>query len=164
MQATIEGLGEVNVICSPYTLKVYEQAFHSPLIADVFGKVDLEAGKGDKSFVTASFVKQRLLRSMPKPKDGGAKKLPKNTEALVDKAFPVTVTTVFDYTREHWDADLRCLWAMLKTAEKKAQLAGGYPANPTPDYDAWLMGIDAINMNQVADVVGRECADKLFRA
>lgn len=164
MKATIEGLGEVEVIASPYTLKIYEQAFHSSLIADVFGRVDLEAGRGDKSFVTAAFVKQRLLRAMPEPKGGGEKKLPKATEALIDKAFPVKVTTVFDYTREHWDADLRALWAMLRTAEKKAELKGGVPMNPTPAYDAWLMGIDAINMNQVADVVGRECSDKLFRA
>ncbi len=159
MKAVIEGLGEVNAICSPYTLKVYEQAFHSSLIGDVFGRIDLGAVGDDKTLVTAEFVKSRLRKAA-----GTGKGLSKAVSDLVDRAFPVEVTSVVDYTREHWDADLRCLWAMLRTFEKKAQLAGGIVKSPTPDYDAWLMGIDAINMNQVADLVARECADKIFRA
>lgn len=152
----IDGTGERGYIASAYTMMIYEQEFHKSLIADVYGKIELDTGGGSAQVVSADFVRERLSSALPEGKE-----LPKTTSALIDKAFPAVEVKSIDYTRDNWESYLRCMWAMARTADKAGEGAG----DPVPsDYGKWLAGLGPVNLAEISNVVARETRRGLFRA
>lgn len=156
MKYDIDGSGEREYIASVYTMMLYEQEFHTSLLEDVYGKIDLgntaEDGSGAK-IVTAEFVQDRLASALP---DG--KELPNTTVKLIKKAFPTVVTTALDFTKDNWDAYLRCMWTMAKTADEVEK------SRVTPNYKEWLMSLGPVNLNGISNFVWKETRRGLFRA
>lgn len=143
----IDGTGEREVFCSPYTLMVYEQEFKKSMVADVYGVIDLT--RGSTETVTAEFVASRMAAAA-----GG--KLPDETVKLIADAFPATVVTKIDYTADRWEAYLRAYWAMLKTADE----ADG--SGSTPPYAKWVASLGAIDLREVSNVVYSCMEDGVF--
>lgn len=154
MKYDIDGTGELEYTCSAYTTYLYEQEFGESLIADFYGKVDL--GDDNGQVVTAEFVANKLSAEMPVDEKTGEKKpLPKATLTLVRKAFPQYVNTVVDYTKERWDATLRVMWAMRKTA---CDIAG----DPCPAFKQWLIGLGQVDMRATNFAAFEETQRGLF--
>lgn len=154
MKYDIDGTGELEYICSAYTTYLYEQEFGVSLIADFYGRVDLGDDSGE--VVTAEFVENRLAENMPvDEKTGKQKPLPKATSALVRRAFPQYVNTVIDYTKDRWDATLRVMWAMRKTA---CDVAG----DACPTFKQWLMALGQVNMRDTNFAAFEETQRGLF--
>lgn len=151
-----DGRGEREIVASPYTLMIYEQTFKSSLIKDVMGRIDLTGGN-TVEVVTPDFVAGRLEAALP---DG--KRLPKETRALVERAFPATVNKVLDYTTDNWEAYVRALWAMLRTAEEAARASGRPVADPTPPYESWVRSLGPVNMTALSNAVFEETQRGLF--
>lgn len=150
MRFDIDGTGEREYTASAYTLMVYEQEFGGSLISDFYGKIDLRDADGQ--MVTAEFVEGKLRAAMPE----GAE-LPDTVAVLVHRAFPAYVNAVLDYTRERWEAALKALWAMRRTADESA-------GEKTPAYRDWLSSLGPVNMQDIASFVFTECQRGLFRA
>lgn len=150
MKFDIDGTGERDYTCSAYTLMVYEQEFGSSLVKDYYGKIDLRDGDGQ--LVTAQFVESQLADALPE-----GKALPKTTRELVYRAFPRYVTAVRDYTQDNWEAILRALWAMRKTADEAA-------GEQTPAFKPWVRSLGEVNLTKCSNVVFSECERCLFRA
>lgn len=146
----VDGSGEREYRASVYTLMLYEQEFGSSLIKDVFGRIEVG---DDADLVTAEFVRKRLAAAMP---DG--KRLPKATSDLVDRAFPAPRARYLDFTKDNWEADVRALWAMAKTAD---EAAGG---GTTPPFKQWYARLGAVNLSEVSKAVVEEAQRGLFRA
>lgn len=135
--ATIDyGTGEREMRCTAWTLVVYEQEFKSA--DEVRG--DLIADTMGKVIATSDDV------------------LTVND----DGAF---VTVVEDYTRVDWNATMRALWAMLRTAADIAQ-SKGQPYVPTGSYDEWTRTLLEVepDMHAVRKEVVRELQRGLFRS
>ena len=92
----VDGTGARTIVASPYTLMLYEQTFHSSLIADWYDKVDLKRGAEGTEWVTSGVVMSALSRA------NGGRELPAEVKALVRSAFPAQVDTVLDYTANKW--------------------------------------------------------------
>lgn len=146
----IDGTGEREYIASAYTMMIYEQEFGSSLIKDVYGKVQLVPDGVE--VVTSAFVKERMEAALPE-----GKSLPKATETLIDKAFPAVATRVMDFTQDNWEAELRALWAMAKTADAAAD------KNTVPSYKAWAARLGPLNLSEVSAFVVEETRRGLFR-
>ena len=157
MKHDIDGSGEREIRCSVYTLTVYEQEFKSSMVKDVYGVVDLKADGSE--VVTAEFVANRLQAAMPEGEDGGRKRLPKTTLALVAKAFPASIITRIDYTVDNWEASVRAYWAMLRTGDA---LSGG--AQTTPSFDAWVASIGDVDLKEVSNTVLSCMEDGVFHS
>lgn len=70
-----------------------------------------------------------------------------------------------DYTARDWNAILRALWAMLKTASDIALEAGDLaPNDAVPGFKRWVRSVGAVDMNEVTDAVYRLCNEGFFRA
>lgn len=151
MKHDIDGSGERELVCSPYTMMLYEQEFGKSIIADVYGVIDLKGSRTET--VTAEFVASRLQGAMP---DG--KQLPKTTLRLVADAFPCEVVTKIDYTADEWEAYLRAYWAMLKTADERD---GG---QRTPAFKRWLADLGKVDMREVSNVVVSCMEDGVFHS
>lgn len=138
-----------NVEMTIYTHVIYEQEFSTDekaadIIGDTIGKLKLAENVGD--VVTSEFVTDRLQAQM---KDG--KVLPKTTRDLINKAFPAYIQTAVDYSSTHWTQYLKCLWAMLRTADE-------LEANPlkkqVPDtFAEWAKTTSSIDMQKVREVI-----------
>lgn len=150
MRFDIDGSGEREYAASAYTMLVYEQEFGRSLIKDFYGKVDLRDADGQ--LVTADYVERALSEALPE-----GKRLPKATSELVRKAFPAYVTAVIDYTQDNWEAGLRCMWAMMRTADEAA-------GAKTVPYRQWVAGLGPVNMSEVSQAVYQETQRGLFRA
>lgn len=70
---------------------------------------------------------------------------------------------VLDYTSDNWNAYLRALWAMLRTASESAR-SRGIDAQLTPRFNEWVRGVGQVNMSEVMDAVIEECNRGFFRA
>lgn len=73
--------------------------------------------------------------------------------------------TTIDYTRENRPAQMRALWAMLKTAEEIA-VEDGKECEPVPSYEEWtksLLKCEA-DWGEVSMQIGQELQRGLFRS
>lgn len=144
-----DGSGERELICSAYTLSVYEQEFHKSMIADVYGVVDLKSVNSE--VVTAEFIINRLNAA-------STKELPKAIKALINRAFPAQVVTKLDYSADNWEAYLRAAWAMMKTADLINKESN------TPAFLTWLVSLGNIDMREVSNTVLSCMEDGLFHS
>lgn len=151
MKYSFDGEADTELLASPYSLLVYEQEFHSDMIADLYGKVDLRRGADGTSWIGAGIVSAALERA-----NGG--EIPDDVRELVAKAFPAAVQTTIDYTATNWGAVLRCAWALAKTAAE----AAGTPL--LTGFKAWAAALGPVNMDDLSDAVIRETQRGLFRA
>lgn len=154
----VDGTGARTIVASPYTLMLYEQTFHSSLIADWYDKVDLKRGAEGTEWVTSGVVMSALSRA------NGGRELPAEVKALVSAAFPAQFDTVLDYTANKWEASLRVLWAMLKTGEQVDRADGMPQSRPVPNFDEWVANLGPVNMLDVNTAVYEETQRGLFRA
>lgn len=152
----------MEAIASPYTTMVYEQQFHTSLIADYYGKIDLTGGD-DTGFtwVPAEVIEARLSAAASAAK--APKAFTNNLHKVVSAAFPARVANSVDYTQTRWDAILRVLWAMLRTGQALAA-AEGRPAEAVPPFNEWLLRLGPVDMNALDSAVFEETQRGLFRA
>lgn len=150
MRFDIDGTGEREYVASVRTLMIYEQEFGGSLIADCYGRVEVIGGDGE--VVTAGRVKQALRSALPEGEE-----LPQEVSDLVDRAFPQYFTAALDYTTEHWEADVRAMWAMRKTADEMA-------GEPTPSFKDWVASLGPVNMTDLSHAILEESQRGLFRA
>lgn len=130
------GMGERELMCTAWTMVVYEQEFRdkdgnpADLIADTMGKIIVTS----EDLLTVN----------------------------EDGAF---VTLVEDYTRFDWNATLKALWALLKTAYDVA-ISEGRRIEAVPSWDEWSRSLLTCepDMQEVRTVVVRELQRGLFRA
>lgn len=143
---------EVDAVATVYTTVIYHQEFKSSMISDVFGRIELDDADLTRT-VTAQFVKDRLQGAME-----GGRKLPKTTAALVERAFPATVVAAIDYTKDNWDAYLRALWAMIRTADEINGVA------TVPGFASWVKRLGSADMGAISRFVIDAVQEGLFRA
>ena len=147
MRYDIDGTGEREVFCSPYTLMVYEQEFKTSMVADVYGTIDLT--RAGTETVTAEFVASRMREAT-----GG--ELSDEVMSAIAAAFPAVVVTRLDYTADRWDAYLRAYWAMLKTVDERDG------ENRTPAFRKWMKSLGDIDLRGVSNVVYSCMEDGVF--
>lgn len=147
----IDGSGEREYVASAYTMMIYEQEFGGSLIKDVYGKVRLDGD--DEDVVTADFVRERLESALPE-----GRKLTKAMQALVERAFPAQRSRYLDFTRSNWDANMKAMWAMARTADAAA---GG---TSVPSFKKWMASLGPINLGAISQFVADETQRGLFRA
>ena len=70
---------------------------------------------------------------------------------------------VMDYTMDDWNAELRALWALLRTAQELATRKGE-KRDAVPSFQKWVMDTGAIDMQLVSNAVVEECQRGFFRA
>lgn len=87
------GNGPKQVVASVYTMMLYEQAFHSDIVSDVWGRVEL----------TRDDI------------DGASQTTRRNS------AGDEVVLTI-DFTRTNWTALTKALWACEKTADESVPI------------------------------------------
>lgn len=149
-----------NVEMTTLTMVIYEQEFstqneHADIIGETIGKVQF-AGSTEEA-VTSEFVMQRMQEQM---KDG--KTLPKTTRDLIEKAFPAYIQTYVDYSTTHWTQYLKCVWAMLRTAD---ELEPNPLKHQVPEtYMEWVRRAGALDMNKVRDVINEVFIPACFPA
>lgn len=69
-----------------------------------------------------------------------------------------------DFTVENWNAEVRALWAMVKTANVLADRQGKVaPVDRVPGFDKWIEGVMSLNMREVAQTVVQLASDGFFR-
>lgn len=71
---------------------------------------------------------------------------------------------VMDYTLDNWEAELRALWAMRKTANEKAVREGREQTRIGRFYD-WVLSLsdEGVNFTELSNIVVGECQRGLFR-
>jgi len=137
--ATIDyGMGEREMRCTAWTFVLYEQEFHADELDNITG--DLIADVMGKVVVTTNDM-------FTVTEDGGF------------------ATVVEDYTRIDWNATLRALWAMLRTAEDIA-VTKGVALPRVGSYDEWTRSMVECepDMQLVRHDVAQELQRGLFRA
>lgn len=70
---------------------------------------------------------------------------------------------VIDYTIDDWNAELRALWALLKTAYEVSK-RNGEKRKRVPGFTEWVMGIGPIDFHAISRDVVAECERGFFRA
>lgn len=136
--ATIDISGsEVEFTCTAYTPVVYEQAFH----ADPYDKVT-----GDIIADVMGYHKVSADDILSADEDGN-------------------ITITYDYTHDNWQAYLKALWAMVRTATEIRRLNGEKVA-VTPSYTEWARTLAnwEPDMREVSRLVCNELQRGLFRA
>lgn len=133
------GNGEQEFRCTARTLVIYEQEFY----ADKYPRVT-----GD--LIADVFGKRRV-----------------GEDALgleFDDDGNITALTV-DLTSDNWGAELRALWAMLKT-QYEIDHKHGKDTPPVPSYREWSASIGEweTDMKKVSKVIFEELNRGLFRA
>lgn len=68
-----------------------------------------------------------------------------------------------DYTRDHWGAYIRALWAMLRAGADLARIEHR-DYEPVPGYEEWSIRATNIDMAEIARVVLTTCQKELFRS
>jgi len=138
--ATIDyGMGEQNFRCTARTLLIYEQEFHSDPYERVTG--DLIADVFGKHVVTEDSLGLSF-----------------DAEGNID-------AIVIDYTSDNWGAELRALWAMLKT-QGEIDAKHGENKEPVPSFKEWSRQIleCEIDIKQLSNAIVEELDRGLFRA
>lgn len=128
------------VECRPLTMELYRKEFGTSMPSDVYGVIDLTAG-GEK-IVTAEFV-IGCLEAHGNISD--------EFKERIKGAFPANVITKIDFTLDSWDAYLRALWAMRKTAD-----------DSTPHYAEWVKTLPDLDLRDVSTVLYQALGDSLF--
>lgn len=68
-----------------------------------------------------------------------------------------------DFTSENWNADLRVLWAMAKTAYELADMRGeARPIDKVPSYVEWVKGVGKVNMHLISKTISEVAQDGFF--
>ena len=71
---------------------------------------------------------------------------------------------VLDMTTDNWNAELRALYAMVRTAYELRWDRGDATKNEKPGpYQKWVKGLGAVNMREIADAVVNESIRGFFR-
>lgn len=71
---------------------------------------------------------------------------------------------LIDMTTDNWNAELRALYAMIRTSYEIRWDAGDATPNERPkQFTEWVKGIGQFNMRQVASDVVNECIRGFFR-
>ena len=133
------GNGPVEFRCTARTLVIYEQAFYN----DKFERVT-----GDMiSDVFGKRVVEEDSLGIKFDDDGNIKAL------------------ILDYTTDNWQAELRALWAMLRT-QMEIDNKNGVKRDPVPIFTLWSESIAdwEPNMREVSAMVYDEMNRGLFRA
>ena len=128
-----DGTGEREAIATAYTLMIYEQEFKAS---------DVKGVTGD------------LISDVYGTID--LKKAKSQYDALGN-------LVVLDYTNDNWNAYLRALWAMLRTASESAR-SRGIDAQLTPRFNEWVRGVGQVNMTDIMNSVIEECNRGFFRS
>lgn len=72
---------------------------------------------------------------------------------------------LFDFTTDNWGAEVKALWAMLKTANELADDRGEIaPKDRVPQFRKWVKGIGKVNMKSISDAVFIESMDGFFHS
>lgn len=127
-----DGTGEREAIATAYTLMLYEQEFKAANTRGVTGDLICDV------YGTIDLKKAKA-----------------QYDALGN-------LVVLDYTNDNWNAYLRALWAMLRTASESAR-SRGIDAQLTPRFNEWVKGVGQVNMSDVMDAVIEECNRGFFR-
>lgn len=131
------GLGEQEFLCNAWTMVVYEHAFC----------------QSEDTNATGDLIRDVMGKVIVKSSD--------IISVDEDGAF---ATVVEDYTRVDWNATMRALWAMLRTASDRAA-AKGMPFKAVPSYDDWcgdLVDCEP-DMDELRKLVAGELQRGLFR-
>lgn len=133
------GNGPVEFRCTARTLVIYEQAFYNDKYPRVTG--DMIADVFGKRTVTEDSLGLKF-------DDDG------NIEAIV-----------VDYTTQNWQAELRALWAMLRTQEA-IDKKNGVERSPVLAFIPWSESISEWepDMREMSSVIYEEMNRGLFRA
>ena len=133
------GSGEQEFRCTARTLVIYEQAFYNDKYPRVTG--DMIADVFGKRVVGEDSLGLRF-------DDDG------NIEAIV-----------VDYTTDNWQAELRALWAMLRT-QAEIDKKNGVKRDPVPVFNTWSEQVSdwEPDMREVSNMVYEEMNRGLFRA
>ena len=133
------GNGPVEFRCTARTLVIYEQAFYN----DKYPKVT-----GD--MIADIFGKRTYTDD-----DIGLK---------FDEQGNVVALTV-DMTMDNWNAEVRAIWAMLRT-QAEIDRKNGVEREPVPMFGAWSEQVSEWepDMREVSDLVHKEMNRGLFRA
>lgn len=133
------GSGEQEFRCTARTLVIYEQAFYNDKYPRVTG--DMIADVFGKRVVGEDSLGLKF-------DDDG------NIEAIV-----------VDYTTDNWQAELRALWAMLRT-QAEIDKKNGVKRDPVPIFATWSESVAdwEPDMREVSNMVYEEMNRGLFRA
>ena len=133
------GSGECEFRCTARTLVIYEQAFYNDKYPRVTG--DLIADVFGKRTITEDSLGLEF-------DDGG------NIKAIT-----------VDYTADNWEAELRALWAMLRT-QAEIDKKNGVQREPVKAFVPWTESIVdwEPDMREVSNLIFEELNRGLFRA
>lgn len=133
------GNGPVEFRCTARTLVIYEQAFYN----DKFDKV------------TGDMIADIFSKRTYTDDDLGLK--------FDDKGNIVALTV--DMTMDNWNAEVRALWAMLRT-QAEIDRKNGVEREPIHAFNVWIEDVAEWepNMRDVAQFVHDEMNRGLFRA
>ena len=72
---------------------------------------------------------------------------------------------VIDFTTDNWNAELKALWAMARTAyDLKADHGLVAPADKPKPFAQWVRGLGKVNFYEIANAVVAEAMDGFFHA
>ena len=70
---------------------------------------------------------------------------------------------LIDMTTNNWNAEIKALWAMVKTAaDLKDERGGLAPNDRVPSFKKWRKTVGKINVREIADAVVEEALDGFF--
>lgn len=133
------GSGPVEFRCTARTLVIYEQAFYNDKFEKVTGDMIADV------FGRHKFTEEDL--GLEFDDDGNIKAL------------------IVDMTMENWNAEIRALWAMLRT-QAEIDRKNGVEREPLPAFNPWTDSVSEWepDMREVSDIVHAEMNRGLFRA
>ena len=133
------GNGPVEYRCTARTLVIYEQAFYN----DKFPRVT-----GD------------LIADVY-----GKRTIDENAFGIEYDDNGNITSFVVDMTADNWGAELRALWAMVRT-QAEIDKKNGVKRDPVPMFPAWSESVDewTPDMKELSKVVFEELDRGLFRA
>lgn len=73
------------------------------------------------------------------------------------------VALAIDFTLDDWNAELRALWALLRTAYLVAQ-RNGEDRPRVPGFSEWVMSVGPVDFHRISNDVVAECQRGFFRA
>ena len=74
-----------------------------------------------------------------------------------------TGSAVLDFTTDNWNAELRALWAMARTAyDLKAEKGLAAPADKPKPFREWVRGVGKVNFYDISNAVVEEAMDGFF--
>lgn len=68
-----------------------------------------------------------------------------------------------DFTKDNWNAEMKALWAMVRTAyELRADRGDAAPNERPPAYERWARSLGKVNVRDISVRVISELADGFF--